>query len=98
MSKRTKEFQPINELMKEMLQENNLQKGIDYLAVKEAWKEVMGQGVMSYTNSIELKKNILIVRLSSSALREELSYGKEKIVNLLNENLNKTIINTIKLL
>ena len=98
MSKRANEFQPINELMKEMLQENDLQKGIDYLAVIEAWKEVMGQGVMAYTTTIELKKNNLIVRLSSSALREELSYGKEKIITLLNENLNKTIIKTIKLL
>ena len=98
MSKRAREFKPINELMKEMLEENNLQKGMDSIAVKEAWKEVMGQGVMAYTDAIELKKNSLIVRLSSSALREELSYGKEKIIALLNENLNKTIIKTIKLL
>ncbi|NNC70350.1 MAG: DUF721 domain-containing protein [Flavobacteriaceae bacterium] len=98
MSKRANEFQSIDELMKEMLQKNNLQKGIDNLAVQEAWKEVMGHGVMAYTNAIELRKNSLTVRLSSSALREELSYGKEKIISMLNENLNKTIIKTIKLL
>jgi hypothetical protein len=32
------------------------------------------------------------VQLSSSVLREELSYGKEKIINMLNEELGKTII------
>ena len=98
MSKRASEFQPIDELMKEMLQENNLQSGMDTIAVKEAWLDVMGQGVMTYTNTIELKKNILVVRLSSSALREELSYRKDKIITMLNENMNKTVIKRIKLL
>ncbi len=98
MSKRINEFQSMKDILKDMLEESNLQKGIDQIAVKEAWLEVMGQGVMAYTDAIELKKNILIVRLTSSALREELSYGKEKIRNMMNENLNKTVINKIKLL
>ena len=98
MSKRNNEFQSLKEAMKEMLSENNLQKGIDQFAIKEAWLEVMGQGVMSYTISTELRKNELIVKLSSSTLREELSYGKDKIVAMMNENLKKTVINKIKLL
>ena len=98
MSKRVSDFQSMKEIMNDLLQHNNLQKGIDQIAVKEAWLEVMGQGVMSYTDAIELKKDILTVRLSSAALREELNYGKEKIIKMINENLNKTVINKIKLL
>lgn len=81
-----------------MLEENKLQKGIDQISVKEAWKTVMGKGVASYTNSVELKKNVLIIKLSSSALREELSYGQSKIITMMNENLQKTVINKVKLL
>ena len=44
------------------------------------------------------KGDTLIVRLSSASLREELSYGKEKIVKMMNENIGKTIINKVKLL
>ena len=98
MSKRASEFQSVHELMKEVLQENNLQSGMDQIAVKEAWLEVMGRGVMAYTSAVELKKQVLTVRLTSSALREELTYGKEKIIAMLNENLKKTAIKTIKLL
>lgn len=98
MSKRANNFRPIRELMSEMLQENNLEGGIENIKAKEAWKEVMGQGVMTYTTRIELKNNVLKIHLSSAALREELSYGKEKIIKLLNENLNKSVIKTIKLL
>lgn len=81
-----------------MLQENKLQKGIDQITVKEAWKIVMGKGVASYTNKVELKKNVLIIKLSSATLREELSYGQEKIIAMMNENLQKNIINKVKLL
>ena len=52
----------------------------------------MGNGVNNYTNSVSLERETLYVQLSSSVLREELSYGKEKIINMLNEELGKIII------
>jgi len=67
------------------------------MAVKEAWENVMGNGVMSYTESIYLKNNTLFVKLSSSTLREELGYGKNKIIEMLNDSLNSTLIKSIKL-
>ena len=98
MSKRSNDFQSINELMRDVFKENNLQEGLDELAIKDAWIEVMGQGVMSYTNQLKYANGLLIVQLKSSALREELSYGREKIITMLNENLKKSVIKRIKLL
>jgi len=98
MSKRTNNFISVKDVLQEMIQENKLQKGIDQVNVKEAWQFVMGNGVSSYTESVELKNNVLVVRLSSSTLREELSYGKEKIIKMMNESLGKVIINKVKLL
>jgi hypothetical protein len=98
MSKREKESYKIKDLMPHMLQENKLQKGIDQFDVKEAWENVMGKGVMSYTESIKLNNNTLYIKLTSSALREELSYGKEKIVKMLNESLKNVLIKSIKLI
>ncbi|HBK71996.1 MAG TPA: DUF721 domain-containing protein [Flavobacteriaceae bacterium] len=97
-SRRNNEFMSIKDLMKDVLQDNKLQKGIDLLTIKEAWAEVMGSGVQSYTNDIQFKNNILYIKLSSSVLREELSYGKEKIIKLMNEKLNKVLIKNVKLL
>ena len=77
---------------------NKLQKGIDQVNVKEAWETVMGKGVYGYTDEVVFKKNTLFIRLSSATLREELSYGKEKIIAMLNEKLGKAIISKLKLL
>ena len=92
MSKRQNEHMKISDVLKEFVEENNLQTGLDKVDVKEAWVAVMGNGVQSYTNEVTLKGATLHVQLSSSVLREELSYGKEKIVAMLNENLGRALI------
>ena len=46
---------------------------------------------------IYFKKKTLYVSLSSSVLRQELSYGKQKIVDLINEEIGKNLINKIVL-
>ena len=76
---------------------NKLNSGLNNIKVQNLWREVMGNNVNSYTNEIVLKKNILYVNLSSSVLRQELSFGKQKIVDLLNKELGKTVIKKIVL-
>lgn len=76
---------------------NKLNSGLNNIKVQNLWREVMGNNVNSYTNEIVLKKNTLYVNLSSSVLRQELSFGKQKIVDLLNKELGKTVIKKIVL-
>ena len=97
MAKRQNEFHSIQDLMKDVIKENKLTKGMHQLSVNEAWSKLMGTGVVSYTNSIELQRKTLIVSLKSSVLREELSYGKEKIVKMMNEELGEPLISKILL-
>ena len=95
MAKRQNEFHSIQELMKDVIKENKLTKGMHQLSVTEAWAKLMGQVVVSYTNKIELQRTTLIVGLKSSVLREELSYGKEKIIKMMNEELGETLISKL---
>ncbi len=97
MAKRSNEFRSIEELMKNVIEENKLKKGLTQLSLEEAWAKLMGNGVVSYTQSVELSGKTLVVKLNSSVLREELSYGKEKIMNLLNEELGEPLISRVLL-
>jgi hypothetical protein len=97
MAKRQNEFHSIKELMNDFISENKLSKGLQKLSVEEAWVKLMGQGVASYTQSVSLNGKTLIVKLTSSVLREELSYGKEKIIKLMNDELNEDLISKILL-
>ncbi|VAW18774.1 Zn-ribbon-containing, possibly RNA-binding protein and truncated derivatives [hydrothermal vent metagenome] len=95
MAKRQNEFHSIKDLMKDVIKENKLTKGMLQLSVKEAWAKLMGVGVVSYTNNIELHGKTLIVNLKSSVLREELSYGKEKIISMMNDELGGDLISKL---
>ena len=92
MAKRNNENLSISDALKEFVETNKLEKGLNKVNVAKAWAKLMGNGVNNYTNAVNLERETLYVQLSSSVLREELSYGKEKIINMLNEELGKVII------
>jgi hypothetical protein len=98
MAKRNSEYLSLKDLMGSFIKENNLSKGMQKISIKENWDSLMGNGVASYTESIELRKGILYVKLSSSVLRQELDYGKEKIRDMMNEALGGEEIKKVMLL
>ena len=87
----------IDNLIKFFIKKNNLENGLENVKIKDLWHELMKNGVANYTTDINLKNGTLYIKLKSSVLREELSYGKEKIVKLLNEKLKKDLIKKIVL-
>ena len=87
----------IKNLLDIFLKKNNLEKGLMDLEVKRAWHELMENGVSNYTTDVSLKNKTLYIKLSSPALKEELSYGKEKLMKLINERFKKKIVQKIVL-
>tara|TARA_B100000686_G_C16161778_1_gene651924 strand:- start:337 stop:621 length:285 start_codon:yes stop_codon:yes gene_type:complete len=85
----------IDRLIKSYIKENNLENGLENIEVANLWYKIMKNGVANYTTDVTLKNGILHIKLKSSVLREELSYGKEKIIKLLNEKLEKDLIKKI---
>lgn len=97
MAKRYNEESPIGDVLKQFITQNKLEVGIDRVNVREAWKKLMGNGVNNYTTEIQLKGSTLYVALSSAVLKEELSFGKEKIIKMINEELRKDIVTNLVL-
>ncbi len=97
MSKKKDEDHSLGGVLREFISRNKLQKGIDRVNAREAWKSLMGNGVNNYTTSVELRNETLFVSLSSSVLREELSLGKTKIISMLNEELGRELIKKLVL-
>lgn len=87
----------IKNLLDIFLKKNNLENGLLDLEVKRAWHELMENGVSNYTTDVSLKNKTLYIKLSSPALKEELSYGKEKLMKLINERFKKKIVQKIVL-
>lgn len=97
MVKRLSNESSISEVLQQFIQQNKLESGMDKIDVEQAWKSLMGNGVNSYTQEVILKGSTLYVKLTSAVLREELSYGKQKIIVMLNEELRKDVVKEIVL-
>ena len=97
MAKRQNSHMNLSEALNEFIKENKLEKGINKVNAHDAWVKLMGNGVNNYTTAVELKNEVLYVSLSSSVLREELSYGKSKIIAMINEELGKELVKKLVL-
>lgn len=97
MAKRSSNESSISDVLKQFIVVNKLENGMDKIDVEQAWKNLMGNGVNSYTHEVILKGSTLYVKLTSAVLREELSYGKEKIIKMINEELRKDVITAVVL-
>lgn len=97
MAKRRANDSPIGDVLKEIISANKLQPGIDAVSVADAWKNLMGNGVNNYTRHISLKGSTLYVELTSAVLREELSYGKDKIIKMINAELGREVVKEVVL-
>lgn len=95
--KRLREESSIEDVLKLIIRENRLEEGIDNIDVRNAWTNLLGPGIANYTLDVFLKREILYVALSSPILREELSYGKQKIIRMINEDLGKEVIKELVL-
>jgi hypothetical protein len=95
MAKRQNDFFKLEDLLPDVYKENKLTKGMRQLLVEEKWESIMGKGVVSYTQSVKLNGKTLYIKLNSSVLREELSYGKEKIINMMNKALGEKLISKL---
>lgn len=95
MARRISNEGSIGDVLKQFIEKNKLQAGMDKIDVEDAWKSLMGNGVNSYTKEVVLKGTTLYVSLTSAVLREELSYGKQKIIKMINEELGKEVIKEV---
>ncbi|MET0758834.1 MAG: DUF721 domain-containing protein [Flavobacterium sp.] len=97
MAKRLNNESSIGDVLKQIIEVNKLQPGMDQISVKEAWVSLMGNGVNSYTKNVVLKGSTLYVELTSAVLREELSHGKSKIITMINEELRRDLVKEVVL-
>ena len=91
------ETKPLKEVLKEVIAQKPLQKGMQNVRICNSWEEVMGTHIKQYTEQVRFSHNILYVSLQSAALKIELSYQLEMIKERLNNHLGEPFIRKVVL-
>ena len=87
--------QPISEVIKELIAKNNWKSKLYQNKVKEIWLLQMGPSIGGYTKEIKLRGKKLFISISSTPLRQELTYSKTKIIDLINNGLEEEYITDV---
>ncbi len=59
---------------------------------KQIWHETMGPTISTYTQNIYVKDRKLYITLSSSSLRQEISFSKHKIKDFINQEIGEDFL------
>ncbi|MDR1500065.1 MAG: DUF721 domain-containing protein [Tannerellaceae bacterium] len=93
---RRKDAQTIGEMLKLFFEDNaGLYEKILEIRVQRGWGEILGPTVLRYTSNIYVRNHILYVSLTSSVLRSELTFSRDKLVRSLNKYAGANIIHDI---
>ncbi|HEY6162348.1 MAG TPA: DUF721 domain-containing protein [Bacteroidia bacterium] len=87
----------IKEAIDALLKTYKLKEGLNEARLKNSWEKLVGPLIANHTTDIRIHKKVLYITLDSAALRQELLYGKEKLVALLNESAGEKMVDDIVL-
>jgi len=85
----------LGEAIKEFLQVYRLEDKLNETRIMKAWEKVLGKMVANHSRDLYIRNRVLHVKIDSAALRNELSYSKEKIVKALNKEVKAEVIEDV---
>ena len=87
--------EPIGKLIQQFLRQESLESPLNEQRLLDAWPQILGPAIASYTKELYIRNQILYVHLTSAALRQELMMGREVLVRTLNQRVGATVITNI---
>lgn len=85
----------IKDLLKAMLKQYRLEDQYDEFGLLRNWPDIMGKMIANHTTKLSIRDKKLIIVLDSPVLRQELSYGKQVIVEKVNAFTGQELITDV---
>lgn len=85
----------IDAIIRQMIEATGMRPEFRRHSVESAWPRVVGKNIAMYTGRIYAKDRTLHVYITSAPLKEELSYARDRLVELLNEAVGEEVIDSI---
>ena len=95
--KRNYKLKPIKNIIENFVEQKSISDGIFNVKVHKAWENAVEKKILDYTKEIFVKGEVLYIKVSNPILKQEILYSKQKVINLINEELEKDLIKKIVL-
>ncbi len=78
-----------------MLREYQLDGRLKDFQVRAIWERLMGKSLGNYISEVRVREGVLYVTVLSSPLRQELTMAREKIREVLNEEMGEPYVKEV---
>ena len=95
--KRNYKLKTIKNIIENFVEQKSISDGIFNVKVQKAWENAVEKKILDYTKEIYVKGEVLYIKVSNPILKQEILYSKQKVINLINEELEKDLIKKIVL-
>ena len=95
--KRNYKLKPIKNIIESFVEQDSISDGIFNIKIQKAWENAVEKKILDYTKEIYVKGDILYIKVSNPILKQEILYSRQKVINLINEELEKGLIKKIVL-
>jgi hypothetical protein len=87
----------LKEALRSWLHESHLDEKINERRLKERWPALFGKTIHQYTKNIQLRQGKLFLLVESAALRQELQYHQQKMIERINAEIAPGLVREIVL-
>jgi hypothetical protein len=85
----------LKEVIDQLIETYKLRDKLNEVKIRRAWELIMGNAVSNRTTAILIKEGVLHLRISSAALREELTFQRARILELMNKELGGEFLKSV---
>lgn len=85
----------IDQVIDKLLKAYQLDGKMKEMDIINGWEEMMGGAVAHRTERLFIRNKVLHIKLNSSIMRDELMYGKQVIIERVNQKAGKEMINDV---
>lgn len=85
----------LNDAIDKFLDDTELRLKFEESFILNNWEKLMGKTIAKHTNKLRIIDKKIYISIEYAALRQELSYSKEKILSILNQNSQETVIEEV---
>lgn len=82
----------LKNLLQKMVEEMSWEEKLAETAIRQIWAAKMGTTINQYTREISLRKGKLFIQIQSAPLKQELSYQRDKIRDMMNAQLGERVV------
>ena len=85
----------IGDALSSFLKSARWQNKINEIRIQREWEKIMGATIARYTRDVQLREGTLIITTDVAPLKQELQFGKQQIINNVNEYFKDTVVKDV---